>query len=318
MANAGSLDVARLRVLREVGLRGSIAAAGRSLGLTASAVSQQLAQLEREAGTSLVDRSPRGVALTGAGRALADRAGEVMDILAAARADLDRLTGTVGGPVRVAAVASAAVTFVSAAVRNLSAAHAGLDVAVTAVEPAAALDRLRSGDADVAVVDEYDYVPLALPEFVTIRELRSDPLVVTVPAGWAGPPEPSLRELAEMEWVMPPDDAACGLAVRTACRAAGFEPRVRWTSDDMLVLGRAVAAGHGVAVLPRLSVVPDLAAVEIRPLREPRLERRLTGVVRGAVARRPAIVAVLDAMARCAGADQTDIGGPVGPPAAAR
>jgi DNA-binding transcriptional LysR family regulator len=309
MANGGTLDVARLRVLREVGLRGSIAAAGRSLGLTASAVSQQLAQLEREAGTSLVDRSPRGVALTGAGRALAARAAEVLDILHAARADLDRLTGTLGGPIRVASVASAAVTFVSAAVRDLAAAHADLDVAVTAAEPAAALELLLADDADIAVVDEYDYVPLALPDFVVTRELRSDPLVVTVPADWTGPRRPALLDLADADWVIPPDDAACGVAVRTACRAAGFEPRVRWTSDDMLVLARAVAAGHGVAVLPELSVAADVPGVDVRTLRDPRLERRLTAVVRGAVATRPAITAVLDALADAAARDQSDTRG---------
>src|SRR3954469_8498113 len=100
---SGDLDVGRLRLLREVGLRGTIAAAARELGLTPSAVSQQLAVLEREAGTDLVDRSPRGVSLTGAGRALAERAGEVLEVLSAARADLDRMAGAVAGPVSVAA-----------------------------------------------------------------------------------------------------------------------------------------------------------------------------------------------------------------------
>jgi molybdate transport repressor ModE-like protein len=308
MANARTLDVGRLRLLREVGLRGTIAGAARSLGLTASAVSQQLAQLEREAGTPLVDRSSRGVALTGAGRVLAERAAEVLDVLDAARADLDRLTGTLGGPVRVAAVASAAVTFVSAAVRDLATAHAALDVAVTAAEPGVALERLLAGDADVAVVDEYDYVPLALPEFVVARELRAERLVVVVPRGWPGPRRPSLRQLADADWVMPPDDAACGLAVRTACRSAGFEPRVRWTSDDMLVLARAVAAGHGVAVLPLLSVADEVRGLDVRPLREPRLERRLTAVARSSVLSRPIVAAVLEALATAAAADQSDIG----------
>lgn len=312
MANAGTLDVGRLRVLREVGLRGTIAGAARSLGLTASAVSQQVAQLERETGTSLVDRSPRGVALTGAGRVLAERAAEVLDVLHAARADLDRLTGTLGGPVRVAAVASAAVTFVSRAIADLAAAHEDLAVAVTVAEPAVALDLLLAGDADIAVVDEYDYVPLALPEFVVARELCSDPLVVAVPAGWVGPKRPSLRGLVDLDWVMPPEDAACGLAVRIACRAAGFEPRVRWGSDDMLVLARAVAAGHGIAVLPRLSVADEVPGVEVRTLSDPRLERRLTAVVRGAAAGRPAIGAAVAALERAAIQDQPDIAARVG------
>ena len=99
---------------------------------------------------------------------------------------------------------------------------------------------------------------------------------------------------------MPPVDAACGLAVRSACRAAGFEPRVRWTSDDMLVLVRAVAAGHGIAVLPRLSIAVDAAAVELRSLADPPLRRRLTAVARASVLSKPSVAAVLDMVAAAA------------------
>lgn len=294
----GPLDVGRMRLLREVELRGSIAGAARELGLTPSAVSQQLAVLEREAGTALVDRSPRGVSLTGAGHALAARAGEVLDVLASARADLDRLTGSLGGPVAVAAVASAALTFVSAAACELGRTHPGIDLSVTAAEPSDALAMLLAGDVDLAVVDEYDYVPLAFPDFVLARPLRIDPLVVAVAPGWAGRRRPALRELAGERWVMPPEYAACGQAVRSACRAAGFEPDVRWSSDDMLVLARAVADGHGIAVLPRLSVAGE--GVELRPLREPRLARRLTALSRSSTAGRPSVRAVLDAVSAAA------------------
>jgi len=291
------LDVGRLRLLREVGLRGTIAGAARELGLTPSAVSQQLAVLEREAGTSLVDRSPRGVSLTGAGHALAARAGEVLDVLAAARADLDRLGGAPGGPVTVAAVASAALTFVSAAAHELARTHAGIELAVEAAEPGRALALLLAGDAEVAVVDEYDYVPVALPEGIVARDLCAEPLVLVVPVGWSGAARPALGDLAAERWVMPPDDAACGLAVRSACRAAGFEPDVRWTSDDMLVLVSCVAAGHGIAVLPRLSVAAEAAPVETRALRSPSLRRRLTAVARASALARPSVNTVVEAIA---------------------
>lgn len=299
MAN-GTMDVARLRLLREVALRGSIAGAARELGLTPSAVSQQLAVLEREAGTALVDRSPRGVSLTGAGHALSLRAGEVLDVLAAARADLDRLAGAPGGPVSVAAVASAALTFVSAAASELTAVHPGIDLDVTVAEPSQALAALSTGDVDLAVVDEYDYVPLALPEAVVARQLCAESLVLVVPSEWAGPGRPALSDLGAERWVMPPDDAACGQAVRAACRAAGFEPRVRWTSDDMLVLAAAVAAGHGIAVLPRLSVAAPPIDVEIRQLKAPRLQRRLTVVARASTANRPAVATVIEQLAAAA------------------
>jgi molybdate transport repressor ModE-like protein len=306
------LDVGRLRLLREVGLRGSIAGAARAVGLTPSAVSQQLAVLERETGAALVDRSPRGVVLTGAGHALSVRAGEVLDLLGAARADLDRLAGAVSGPVTIASVASAAATVVSAAVGELRAQRPGIEITVSSAEPERGLGLLLAGDVDLAVVDEYDYVPLALPEHALVRELCSEPLVVVRAAGARPRRALALTELSGATWVMPPEDAACGRAVRAACRTAGFEPRVRWETDDMLLLVRAVADGHGVAVLPRRSiaaefVTADAAAanggagtVQVQALREPTLTRRLLAVARASVAARPVVAEVLDACSRAA------------------
>ena len=302
------LDVGRLRLLREVGLRGSIAGAARAVGLTPSAVSQQLALLERETGAALVDRSSRGVVLTGAGHALSVRAGEVLDLLGTARADLERLAGSVGGPVAVASVASAAATVVSAAVTELRTHRPGIEVTVTSAEPERGLGLLLAGDVDLAIVDEYDYVPLALPEHALVRELCTEPLVVVRPRGARLRTVASIAELADVAWVMPPEDAACGRAVRAACRTAGFEPRVRWQTDDMLLLVRAVADGHGVAVLPRRSVADDAAAVQVQPLREPALTRRLLAVARASVADRPVVAEVLAACERAAGAPSNDPG----------
>jgi DNA-binding transcriptional LysR family regulator len=100
---------------------------------------------------------------------------------------------------------------------------------------------------------------------------------------------------------MPPEDAACGRAVRAACRTAGFEPRVRWETDDMLLLVRAVAQGHGVAVLPQRSVPDDAAGVDVRPLRRPALTRRLVAVARASVAARPVVSEVLEALTKASG-----------------
>ncbi|MEO9237177.1 MAG: LysR substrate-binding domain-containing protein, partial [Jatrophihabitantaceae bacterium] len=102
-------------------------------------------------------------------------------------------------------------------------------------------------------------------------------------------------------WVMPPLEAACGQAVRFACRAEGFEPRVRWETDDMLLLVRAVAAGHGIAVLPRLAVADAVAEVEVRPLARPQLSRRLLALTRTSSQSRPIILAVLDELQKAAG-----------------
>jgi molybdate transport repressor ModE-like protein len=296
-----ALDVGRLRLLREVELRGSIAAAAREVGLTPSAVSQQLAILEREAGTPLLDRSPRGVLLTGAGRALVARARSILELLEEARADLDRLTGELSGHVRIGTVASAAAALVSKAAIRL-AEHAALELTVTVAEPARSIDQLLDGDLDIAVVDVYDGVPVPVPDYLVSVDLATEPLVV-VSAVDALPGRGALKlsALSEAHWVMPPLDAACGQAVRFACRAEGFEPRVRWETDDMLLLVRAVAAGHGIAVLPRLAVADNVAEIEIRPLAEPSMSRRLLALTRSSSQDRPIIRATLDELAKATG-----------------
>lgn len=291
----GTLDVSRLRLLREVALRGSIAAASREVGLTPSAVSQQLAVLEREAGTSLLDRTPRGVRLTGAGHALVDRAAGILELLEAARADLDRLSGELAGPVRVGTVASAAAALVSRASTRLADQHPEIDLTVTVAEPASSIDALVAGDLDIAVVDVYDGVPVAVPDYLVATELCTEPLVLVSAAGsFPGRGSVALAELAEQDWVMPPASAACGQAVRSACRSIGFEPGVRWETDDMLLLVRAVAQRHGVAVLPRLAVADDIATVELRPLAEPGMRRQLLALTRTSSSDRPVIRAVLE------------------------
>lgn len=269
------------------------------VGLTPSAVSQQLAVLERETGTVLLDRSPRGVVLTGVGELLAGRAAQVLDLLAATSAELDRLSGSVGGAVRIASVASAAASVVSAAVNELRQSTPAIDASVVAVEPDRGIALLLTGDVDLAVVDEYDFVPLALPDNAVVAQLDVEPLVVVRPAGRTLR-RTDLVSLAGEDWVMPPEDAACGRAVRAACRSAGFEPRVRWETDDMLLLAKAVADGHGVAVLPRRSVAVSAAEVSIGLLRDPVPTRKLLTVARASGAARPAVAAVLAALAAAA------------------
>jgi molybdate transport repressor ModE-like protein len=304
MADAvnASLDVGRLRLLREVDLRGSIAAAAREVGLTPSAVSQQLTILEREAGTPLLDRSPRGVLLTGAGQALVARARSILELLEEARADLDRLTGELSGHVRIGTVASAAAALVSTAAIRLAAEHVALELTVTVAEPTRSIDQLLNGDLDIAVVDVYDGVPVPVPDYLLATDLVTEPLVVVSAVGaLPGRGEVTLSELSGASWVMPPLDAACGQAVRFACRAEGFEPQVRWETDDMLLLVRAVAANHGVAVLPRLAVADNVAEIEIRPLAGPSMSRRLLALTRTSSQDRPIIRAALDELVKATG-----------------
>jgi len=203
--------------------------------------------------------------------------------------------------VRIGTVASAATALVSEAATRLLAEHTELELTVTVAEPAESIGQLTDGDLDVAVVDVYDRVPVPVPDYLAATELATEPLVVvTAPGQLPGQRELTLAELADRDWVMPPLSAACGQAVRFACRAEGYEPRVRWETDDMLLLVRAVAAGHGVAVLPRLAVADTVAEVELRPLRQPRMNRRLIALTRTSSQARPVVRAVLAELAKAA------------------
>ncbi len=294
------LTVDRLRMLRELARCGTIAATARALGLTPSAVSQQLSALERETGVALVDRADRRTALTAAGHALVGHADRVLDALAAATADLDRVRGTVGGPLRIATVPSAAPALVSPVVARLRAAHPDLDLTVIDEEPHRSLDHLDRGTIDLAVVDRYAAAPIALGDDLDARPLLVEPLLVVLPAGHralgehAEAPVP-LAALAGDDWIVAPEEVSCGAAVRSACRAAGFEPRVRWQTDDLLLHLEHVAAGHGVALLPRLGVRTGVAAVEVRPT-APAVTRELLAVTRSVAVARPAVAAVLGAL----------------------
>lgn len=290
------LTVDRLRMVRELARCGTIAATARSLGLTPSAVSQQLSALERETGVALIDRADRRAALTAAGLALVDHADRVLDALAAASAELDRVRGAVAGPFRIATVPSAAPALVSPARARLRAEHPDLDLTVVDEEPHRSLEHLDRGTIDLAVVDRYAAAPLVLGDDLEVTPLLSEPLVAIVPAGHPAKEPVDLAALAGEDWIVAPEEVSCGLAVRRACEAAGFVPRVRWQTDDLLLHLEHVAAGHGVALLPRLGVRAGIAAVEVRPLAPPVVTRDLLAVTRRSTVARPAVAAVLAAL----------------------
>ncbi|WP_375002707.1 LysR family transcriptional regulator [Aeromicrobium sp. CTD01-1L150] len=287
-------DVTRLRLLDDVARFGSIASAARANGITASAVSQQLSLLEREAGARLLERQRRGVALTGAGRVLVEKAGQVVRLLEETRTEMDQLKGELAGRVRVGAIASAAMSIVLPSADRVRTEHPDIDVRVSVVEPSASLEDVASGALDVAVIDIYDHVPLALPDHLEVVQILKEPLVLVTADG-----ADRTRRLADLKntpWVMPPASAACGQAVRHACRAEGFEPDVTWETDDLLLLVESVAQGHGVTLLPRLAVARNLAPVRLHELGGRGLHRRILSVARTSNAQRPIISSVLDAL----------------------
>lgn len=259
------LDARKLRVLRAVAEHGSFAAAAAELRYTPSAISQQIAALEREAGATLVERGARGARLTQAGQVLDRHAALVLGQLAAARAELEDLTRLRGGHVRVAAFESAWTALVPAAVSRYRADHPGVELHLAEEDPAGAVAAVRAGACDVAVVFEPNGLTDDERAGLDRTVIAHDPLWAVLHADHplADAPAVDLTKLAADPWVAP--TAFCAGVVRGACARAGFEPDVVFSSADYGAVQGFVAAGAGVALVPFLALTHRERAVA-RPL----------------------------------------------------
>ncbi|MEW2135833.1 LysR substrate-binding domain-containing protein [Streptomyces sp. NPDC005409] len=266
------LDVRRLRLLRELARRGTIAAVAEALAFSPSAVSQQLGVLEREAGLPLLERTGRGVRLTPAGQHLVGHAEAVLERLEQAEADLAEARGGLAGALRIGAFPTATRAIVPAALVALARRHPGLEPMVSETDPAAVAHALRAGDLDVALVHAYDFVPAAQEPGLVTEPLYGEAMYLAAPAG-QGPepspvpspsagsepsPEPDqgavLRSHADAPWITATSGTLCHAMTVRACQAAGFTPRIRHQVDEFATVLALVAAGQGVAVVPQLGV----------------------------------------------------------------
>jgi DNA-binding transcriptional LysR family regulator len=285
------LDVRRLRTLREVALHGTIRAAAEALSFSPSAVSQQLSALERELGYELLERRGRSVHLTAAGRVLAERADSILAGLADAEAEARAAAGEDGPGVRVASFASAAATIVAEAVRGN-----GLRAHIVELDPRLGLARLRAGEVDVAILWEYDYVPLRMSGPVELVPLLDDPIHVVLPRSHAAAAAPTveLADLADEPWIDSTEASSCHPFLTRACVAAGFEPRVAAETNDHRTLHHWVASGVGLAVIPLLSQLDLPASLVARPIRTSPPKRRISAAYRTASAGDPRVRTVVE------------------------
>jgi DNA-binding transcriptional LysR family regulator len=246
------LDVRRLRLLRELARRGTIAAVAEAFAYTPSAVSQQLTALERESGATLLERTGRRVTLTPAALLLVER---TESILEEAAADLASAEATVTGTLRIGVFPTAVQTILTPALVTLSAAHPGLDLLVAELDPAAVPDALREKALDVALVQEYDHVPF-VPDTALQTELLLEE-TVHLAALSRGP----LRVRHDARWIAGTPNTLCHTLTLRACEAAGFTPDIRHHADDFGAVLALVAAGQGVALVPDLGALAPPAAV---------------------------------------------------------
>jgi DNA-binding transcriptional LysR family regulator len=291
-------DVQRLRAFALVLDLGSISAAASVLGYTQSAVSQQLAALEREVGTALVDRSQRPLRATRAGASLRPHVEGVLAALGGAEAAVEDLHG--GTPrLRLAAFPSALSSFVPAAVRDLRRTHEQLAVQVLQVETHDAVERLRGGDADLAVVHHMPGAPVPETAGLQRRALLVDHLHVVVPEGHrlARRDAVSVTDLEAEPLILPRRDTPAGRfrsVVEHLCAQAGFTPRVAYELDDLPAVQAFVAAGIAVVPMHGLTLATLPPGATTRPLAERPAGSRTVEALAPAEARTAVVEDLLD------------------------
>ncbi len=289
------LDVRRLRLLRELSLRGTIAAVAEALAFTPSAVSQQLSALEREAGVSLLERTGRRVTLTPAGRNLVRHAEAVLERLEQAAAELVDARHGLAGPLRIGTFPTAARAIVPTALTVLARRHPGLEPMVSEIDPAGVSHALRAGVLDVALVHDYDFVPSPAEPGLAREPLCGEAMYVASPS--SEPMDegggPALDRWQDAPWITATPGTLCHTMVMRACQAAGFTPRVRHQVDEFATVLALVAAGQGVALVPEWGLVDPPPAVRLTRLP---IQRRTALAFRAGAAGHPAVAALTDAL----------------------
>lgn len=293
------MDLERLRVLHAVHTAGSVTGAAQALRVTTSAVSQQMARLEREAGQRLTERHGRGIRLTEAGALLAQEAGDLLAHAEQVEARLAGYRGAVAGTLSIAAFATAARGLLPAALRDLRSRYPDLSASLSEQEPHEAIPALTRGDLDIAVVQEWPDTALAIPGSLARRDLLEDSFDVALPARHplAGRDSVTVNELADNEWISWSPGQICRDWLVHTLRAQGAQARIMHTASEHSTQLALVAAGLGAALIPRLGREPAPASVRFVPI-TPSPVRRIYALWRASTAVRPAIGATLDALQR--------------------
>ncbi len=288
------LDVRKLRLLRELDRLGTIAAVAEALSYTPSAVSQQLAALERETGRKLLNRTGRRVSLTPTASVLVDHTERVLAELERAEAALAADTAGTASTVRLGAFPTALCTVVLPAMTDLGRTHPDLAMSVVEVDPADVPDLLRGGDLDVALVHEYDNVPSIAGPGVELEPLLDEVVyLATTTAPRDSADLTVVREHADSRWIAGNPGTLCHTMTLRTCQSQGFEPRVAHRVDDFGAVLDLVAAGGGVALVPQLGTIDVPAAVTLTALP---LHRRTRIACRQGSRSRPAFAAVSAAL----------------------
>ncbi len=299
------LDLRRLRLLRELAARETIGAVAEALSYSPSAVSQQLAQLEKEAGVKLLERAGRNVRLTAAAQTLVIHADALLARLEEAESDLEATAEQLTGTVRVATFQSAGLYLLAPALKRLAAQHSALRVEVSDAEPETTLPSLALGALDLVLGDEYPFLPRPVDPRLDVEPLLREQFRLILPAGHPLALDGGavrLHDLRDSPWAAGKADTHYAELTVRACRAlGGFEPDVRHRSNDLMMLLALVANGQAVTLLPDLVRADGNPEVAIRDIAEGELARTVFSAIRRGSTRRPALIALRAALREEAG-----------------
>jgi DNA-binding transcriptional LysR family regulator len=293
-------DLHRLRLLRELKHRGTLAAVAAALSYAPSSVSQQLSQLEAEVGVPLLEPVGRRVRLTEQAEILVAHTEAVLERLERAEADIAASLSDLNGTLRIASFQTAALALVPTALGLLRDRHPHLRVHVTHMEPEKSLPALQARDFDLILAEEYPGNPNPRSADLEQEDLLDDALRLALPKPAeppaSGGPTAVLRSLAGHPWVMEPEGTAARHWAMTLCRNAGFEPDVRFETTDLLLHQRLVEQELAAAFLPDLVWNGQPRTVALRQLPRGQGARRIFTVVRQGRSRHPAVLACRDAL----------------------
>lgn len=285
-------DLGRLRVLRELRHRGTLARVAEALAYSPSTISQQLSQLEREVGVPLLVPDGRGVRLTAQAELLVGHVERILRILDEAEADIAASLGEVVGEVRLGAFQTAAASLLPAAVEALALTHPRLRVLLAQVGADEAVPALRARDFDLVVTEDYPGFATVTPDDLDAVPLTSDELALVLPDG----DRRSLRDLGAAVWVLEPDGSPARQWADSVCRSLALVPDVRFVTADLRFQLDLVRRGHAIALLPGLALAGGDDGIARRRL-PGRPRRSIHTVTRAGSAQHPAVLAVRAALA---------------------
>jgi DNA-binding transcriptional LysR family regulator len=273
------LDLRRLRIYAAVAEGGSFTAAASALFLSQSAISQQMAILEREAGVPLLERLPRGIRLTPAGELLAERTTRLLAEVDALEDELKRLGAGIQ-EVHLGAFPTAGADLVPLTISAYRERRPEVRVVLTPAHANDVVAQLSSSHIAVGLVWDYDFAPQALAPGFDRVELLADPLRIVVPADHeaAAEPEISLRDMVEEPWIIRAHRPPYARAFEQMCRIAGFDPKIAFRTDNYQAIQGLVAAKVGIGVAPRLSLAPMRHDVVAVPMAAPAFSRRIAAL----------------------------------------